>query len=266
MAVPFKTLQGSVDKTCIALLGKMKDGKTTCGLSLSEKFDSEFKGPQMLDDIGVITTEPDAMQGPKLMGVDVKYWLDLTDYTDKGQKVFEDSLADALKTMQTLALEGKIKGLLFDSVSTLDKTWKAYLSKQYEKWGLIDAILVKHRSFLVERILPLPVPSVLTFHTRTVSAALDAAKKESLGLDTGDIQLIDVTGWDAPSLYRGQCSYILPIKKTEVKGKPADYSLYPNGVNGIEAGGRYGLAGAPEKLPANLRNFLSVIKKSAQST
>jgi hypothetical protein len=227
---------------------------------LSPKFTGTFE-PQTLDDIAIVTCEPDAMRGAQAMGIDVPYWLDLTDFTDQGQKVFDDALTDAIRKVKELSQTGKIQGVVFDSISTLDKTWKAYLSKQYEKWGLIDAILTKHRNFVVERIIPLPVPTVLTFHTKVISAQMDATKKDSLGIDADDKQAMDVGGWDAPGLYRAQCSFVVPIKKTEGKGgKPDEFNLYPKGIAGIEAGGRYGPGGAPEKMPANLQLFLKAIK------
>lgn len=264
-SVPFKSLQMAPSKTCLALVGTMKHGKTTCALSVSEKFDPSFSKPQVLDDIGVITTEADAMQGAKLMGVEVAYWQDLTDYTNKGQKVFDSALDSAMATQFELAAQGKIKALIVDTVSTLDKTWKSYLTKQYEKWGLIDALLVKHREFLVTKLLSFPVPTIILMHTRKVSTEMDPIKREAQGLDTEDRLVMDISGWDAPSLYRAQCSYIVPIKKTEQKGKPDEFFLYPRGVSGIEAGGRYGLDGAPDKLPANLRLFFEVVKAGGKT-
>src|SRR5574343_1886825 len=233
MPIEFKSLQEAKPKTCIGLLGRPKDGKTTCALTLSPSFTGRFEA-QTLDDIAIVTCEPDAMRGAQAMGIEVPYWLDLTDFTDQGQKVFDDALADALKKVKEIATGGKVKGFIFDSISTLDKTWKAYLSKRYEKWGLIDAILTKHRNFMVERIIPMPVPTVLVFHTKVVSAQMDATKKDSLGIDADDKQVMDVGGWDAPSLYRAQCSFVLPMKKTEGKGGKADeYNLYPKGIAGI---------------------------------
>lgn len=259
MAIEFKSLQADKSKACIALLGPSGHGKTTTALTLSEKFTGKLE-PQVLDDIVVVTFEPDAMRAPKTMGIEVPYWLDLTDYTDQGQKVFDDALTDALKKVKEMASSGKIRGVVFDSASTLDKTWKAYLSKQYEKWSLIDAILIKHRNFLVEKVIPLPVPTVLVMHTKTVSKEMDATKKESLGIDADDKQVMDIGGWDAPGLYRALCSFIIPVKKTEGKGGKADeVALYPNGISGIESKCRH-FPKLPDRMPANLQELFKAIK------
>jgi hypothetical protein len=262
LSITFKSLQKSDEKLLILLVGKPSAGKTTCSLSMSLKFDPTFKSPQVLDDIAVLTCEPDALKGPKLLGVEVPYWLDLTDYTTDG-KTFDDALNSSLKMVHELAKAKKIRGVVFDTASTLDKTWKAYLSKQYEKWALVDQLLIRHRRLIVEQLLPMSVPVIMNMHLRKVGE-MDNSKRESLGLDMDDQLIMDISGWDAPGLYRALASYILPIKKTEVKGKPDEFHLYPRGVGGIENKGRYGIDGPPDKMAANMNQFLNIIK-SAQA-
>lgn len=255
--IGFKSLQETKSFPIIALLGKPKEGKTLCSLTASDKF---LLGSCMVDDIGVITCEKDALAGAKQFGVDIKYWIDLTAYAELPSKAYDECLAAAFAKMQELAKAGKIKALVFDSVSTQDKIWKTPLTKQgLGTYEVLNHLLAKHRELIFARLFALTCPSIILFHTR-VLGKMDDAKRESLGLDQGESQIIDVSGWDAPALYRAQCSAILPIKKTQVKGKPSEYWLYPNGVAGLESGCRYPELELQEKVKADFKEIFKLIK------
>jgi hypothetical protein len=254
----FRTLQESPSTPIFVLVGPPKHGKTQAILSASPKYD--IKAPAMIDDVALISFDNGALDGPKSMGFDLKYWLDLSGYTDCGEVQFNKMLDEALAMIKQLAVEKKIVAVGIDPISTLDKIWKAYLTKTYEKWALLDQLLVKHRRFVMEKLIAIPVPKILTFHTKTVGQ-MDETKRQALGIEAGDVQTIDVSGWEAPGLYRAQNSLFIPIKKTEGKGgKPDEFFLYPKGVNGIEAGGRYPILNTFDKLPANLAEVFRLIR------
>lgn len=252
-----KSLQKSVAKDWILLLAPAKEGKTTAALTLSPKCDPTFSKPQTIDDLMVVTFENDALKGPKLMGVELEHWYDLTEFSNQGLKAIDDAIGEVVKLARSLAKEGKIKGVVWDTPTSLDETWKAYLAKSFEKWGLIDQLLIKHRAFLMDKCSGIDCPQVFLMHVKKMSESMDDAKKEQSGIDKSTKLVMGLSGWDAPALYRKQCSYILPLERRTQGGKDSVW-ICPGGTKtGIEFGGRYGLQGPPADMPANLKDFLA---------
>jgi hypothetical protein len=255
-----KKLSATKENSLIAILGPQGNGKTFCGASASKFYDPTFSKPVSLSDTLFITSEKGCFDGFGEKGIDVPHWADLTEHA--GEKEFTLALNSSLAIAKEMAAAGVIENVVIDTVSSIDKTWKAHKTKQYEKWGLIDALLVEHRRLVMEQLGPVKARTVLLFHTKKVGE-MDATKRESLGLDAGDQLVLDISGWDAPALYRAQCSLIVPIKKTEARGKPDEFYLYPRGIGGIESKTRFSCVG--DKEPANLLQLFQKIKTASKA-
>jgi hypothetical protein len=240
------------------LLGEVDEGKTTAGISVSEQFDPLFRGPVTIKDTLFITNERDPFEGPRQKGVDIPFWLDLTEHP--GEKDFGAALNKAVSFAKEMASKGTIKNVVVDSLSSIDKTWKAHKSKAYEKWALIDALLAEHRRFLMEQLFSIQARIVLIAHIKKIGDALveDKEKMASTGLDANDKFAMDISGWDAPKLYREQCSYIWPVRATFAKGKPTDYAIYPHGIGGIESKSK--TTALSDKEPAHLYSIYQKIR------
>lgn len=259
-----KSLQKSASRDCIIVIGRPKDGKTTCVLTASEKFDPTKRGDGVvIDDIGIITADATALAYAKVLGYEFKYWFDLADHLDQSLGQVDKILDHMLARAKTWAKEGRIHTFIFDPVSTLDYFWKGELSKSYEKWALMDQLDLKHKRFLLEKIMPIPCNTILTMHTKTLGKIEDQDKLKSLGLDADDRVVMDLSSWNGPKMYRTQCSLTLPMKKTPGKTYQEDsYALYPRGIDGMESGGRYPQILALNKMPANMRDVFKLIKSA----
>lgn len=259
----FKSLQKSPSRECILILAKGKEGKTTCALTASEKFAIDGK-PGLIDDIGIITFDATGLAYAKAMGYEFSYWIDMSDYLNKGSAIMDKTLADATKMMYDAAVEGKIHTLIVDPISTLDVFWQAELAKSYENWVLTEQLNLKHKRFLMDQLMPIPCNLVLTMHVKKLNvASMDTQKKDSVGLDPEDTQVMDIGGFNGPKLYRNQSSQILPLKRLRGKTVAEDkYYLYPRGVDGIEAGGRHKILELQDKLPADMKEVFRLIKSA----
>lgn len=259
----FKSLQQSLSRDCILLLGQPKHGKTTCALTASTKYDPTKRGDGVVvDDIGIITCDATALAFQKATGYEFKYWLDMSDFLDAPLGEFNKLLASGCAEMKKLAGAGKIHTLVVDPISTIDGLWRGELAKNYEGWPLQDKMDGEHKRLLLEKIMSVPCNLILTMHTKTVGK-MDDDKRATLGLDKEDRLVMDISSWNAPKMYRAQSSLILPVKKTWGKTFKDDaYAIYPRGVDGIESGGRYPEILAQDKLPANMASLFAMIKES----
>lgn len=260
----FKQLSKTPSRSISMIVGEVDEGKTSTGMSVSKKFDPSFSKPVLLDDTLFITNERDPFEWPKAKGIDTPYWLDLTEFP--GRKEFPVALVKAVSMAKELASKRIIENVVIDSLSSIDKAWRAHKTEAgLEKWALIDALLVEHRRFLMEQLFSIPARIILVSHIKKIGDALteDKDKMASLGLNPDDKFAMDISGWDAPKLYREQCSYIIPLRRTYNKGKPDEVFLYPRGVGGIEHKGKYAFGSVSEKEPANLAAFFEKISKTA---
>jgi hypothetical protein len=265
LGVGFKSLQQSQQRDCVTIIGKPKDGKTTCLLTASPKYDPSKRGDGVLvDDIGLITFDATALAYARATGYEFKYWIDMADFLHLPLGEFDKVLDSALGQMRQLAADKVIHTLGIDPVSTLDYYWKGELSKNYEKWPLMDQIDLKHKRFLLEKVMPIPCNTILTMHTKTLGGSMDAEKKASLGLDQEDRVVMDLSSWNGPKMYRTQSSLTLPLKKTWGTTYQQDkYALYPRGVDGMESGGRYPQILQLAEVPADMKRIFELIKQSA---
>lgn len=258
----FKSLQQSAQRECIIIHAKPKEGKTTVALTASAKFDLGGK-PGLIDDVGVITFDATGLAYTKALGYEFSYWIDMSDHMDKGLAHLDKALEASIKMMKELAIAKKIHTLIIDPITTLDVFWLAELAKSYEKWQLVEQGNLKHKRFLLDMLMPVPCNLVITAHNKKLGAMEDAAKKDSLGLDAEDTVVLDIGGYNGPKLYRTQASVMLPLSCTRGKTvKEDNYSLYPRGYKGMEAGSRYPELNAIDKMPANLKEVFKIIKSA----
>jgi hypothetical protein len=262
--VVFKSLQKSPQRERILLLGAPTDGKTTCALTASPKFDPTKRGDGVvIDDICPITVDSAALNYARALGYEFAYWLDLSEHLNKSISEFNKITEKFLATANKLVLEGKTHTTIFDNFSTVDGFWRGELAKNFEGWPLQDKMDLEHKRLLLERIMPTAGNMILIAHTKTVGK-MDEDKRESLGIEAGTKLVMDISSWNAPKMYRAQTSQRIPIKKIQGRTMAQDqYNLYPRGVDGIEYGGRYPQLSAHDKLPANMQVVFQLIKESA---
>lgn len=259
----FKTLSKTTSKSITMLLGGVDEGKTTAGISVSEQFDPTFKKSVVIDDTMFITNERDLFEGARQKGIDIPYWLDLTEAP--GEKEFDGQLDKAVAMAKELAKSGKIKNVVVDTISAIDKTWKSHKTRAFEGFALHAECLRLHRRFLMEQLFTVPARIILISQIQSVSAALskDGAKLEASGLSADEKFVMNISTWEAPKLYREQCSYIIPVRRTYNTGKPDEFFLYPRGSNGIESKCKSDRVDAKE--PAHLAAFFRKISNTANS-
>ena len=260
-----KSLQKSPQRDRFLLLGQPTDGKTTCALTASAKFDPLKRGDGVLiDDIVVITTDSAALSYARALGYEFSYWLDLSEFMNQSVQEFNKLTESAFIMAQGWAKEGLVHTAIFDNISTVDGFWRGELAKNFEGWPLQDQMDLQHKRLMLERILPLVCNVILIGHTKTVGK-MDDDKRESLGLEKEHKLVMDVSSWNAPKLYRAQTTQRIPVKK--IPGATVDkdqYNLYPRGVDGIEYGGRYPQLSAHAKLPASMQAVFKLIKEAAK--
>lgn len=260
----FSSLQDSRSTDIIILYGRPKEGKTTCALTASKKFDPTKPGKGVVvDDVIVMTFEKTALAQAKALGYEFKYWLDMSPFVDYKLAEFQSILDSALQTcLEAARINPEINTFVFDGVTTLDCIWAAEIQTQEKKegWDVGRSLNTKHKHLFTRYLLAMPCHVVLTMHSKVAGKNMDAEKKNTLGIDAEDTVVIDLSAWDGPKFYRAQCSMLLPIKRTAGRTPKEDqYFLYPRGVSGMEAGGRYPSVMALDKVPANLQELYKLI-------
>ena len=260
----FKSLQLSPQRERILLLGQPSAGKTTCALTASTKFDPAKRGDGVvIDDICVITADSAALSFARALGYEFAYWLDLSEHLGKTVTEFGKVAKQMFEMANKLAKAGKIHTVIFDNISTVDAYWGGELARNFEGWALGERLNMEHKTLMLERVLPTVCNVILIAHTKVMSKA-DDEKRATLGLEREDRLVMDVSAWNGPKMYRAQTTIRLPVKRISGKGVKEDtYSLYPRGVDGIEAGCRHPALLAHEKLPASMQAVFQIIKEGA---
>lgn len=266
LELTFKSLQKSPQRERIMLIGAPTDGKTTCALTSSAKFDPLKRGDGVIvDDICPITVDSAALNYARALGYEFAYWLDLSEHLNKPLAEFNKITEKYLGMANKLVLDGKVHTTIFDNISTVDGFWRGELAKNFEGWPLQDKMDLEHKRLLLERIMPTAGNMILIAHAKTVGK-MDDDKRESLGIEQGTKLVMDISSWNAPKMYRAQTSQRIPIKKIPGKTFALDaYNLYPRGVDGIEYGGRYPQLSSHDKLPADMQNVFRLIKETARA-
>lgn len=261
--IGFSSLQASHPSDVIIIHARPKEGKTTCALTASPKFDPTKSGKGVVvDDIAIISFEKTGLSHARSMGYEFKYLLDMSPYMDEKIAVLDKVLESALQQVSAIAQARTVHTVVVDGLTTLDCCWAAELSAQAEGWELGRRLNTKHKSLLM-KLTALPANVIITMHSKVINK-MDADKKATLGLDPEDTVVIDLSAWDGPKFYRAQCSLMLPLQRVPGKTPKDDqYYLYPRGVRGAEAGGRYPQVTALDKVPANVQELYKLIAASA---
>jgi hypothetical protein len=259
LKVGFKKFVPS-SSSMIILIGRQTAGKTTTALTLSPKFDVNGPPGQVIDDIFVITNEKGALDCAGHCVSEVTYWVDLTDYTDSAKEYMAAEDA-AFKMAKELAVEGKIRGIVYDNISTRDKLLDGFKSATMEGWALINWLMHVHGQFIFKTVHSMPVPVILTAHTQPVKKAVLPADRQTVGLEVEDREIINMTGNQAAGLFRAQASLVLPVLKT-TKGGKTEYAIYPRGIDGIEAKCRIKNVDV-EKIEPNMQKVFKMIQNNS---
>jgi hypothetical protein len=248
----------------ILLIGRAKDGKTTCIASLSSKFPTDFpnhKEDVFLDDGFLVQFDVgghDSIGGRRM---DMPF-VDLSQLTDAVE--IEQSFYAAVAALRQRVMDGVTTFAGVDSISELCTKLVSSLKLRgldgWDLWGEVAAINTR----MFQRIQELPIDLVFTSHL--VAKIIDPDDKDSKDAQTkkwsmalpgaGDL-IVDIPGKTA-GLYRRNCSMIIPVVCNRAgKNTAPTYTLYPNGSFGIEAGTRYALN---DTEPAHLGRLLKKIR------
>ncbi len=261
-----KTLTNSM----IALVGPVKQGKSVCAATISEKFPTELRTGKLtvLDDTYWLGFDRAATDGFAELGFTVP-GADLS-VMPKDIYAFKQNIAAAIKECKQYVDAGIVKNVVVDTVSTFDFIIMKYLSDMYEgesnrmpMWGELKS---SHLN-LWHQISGLDARLVCIFHpkarTELVSANTSIADKEKAAakrmaesVDDAPLELA-VTG-SAKTLWMAQASMQLPVVAERKGKKPPEYYLHLGSAKGIQGVSRFG--GIESKQPAHLGKLLEAIK------
>lgn len=259
-------VQSSLEQTAknlrILLLGAPKGGKTVMLASLSEFFPETVPAATMthLKDGLIIQFDSGGCDSLAPLNLSVPC-IDLSRCTDEASLI--QGYNNAALILKKRVESGETTWAAVDGLSTFDKMLKNTLMSRLEKWPLYDAMLGHHMKFF-QKLQALAIDLAFACHAKglgTLDDKLDEgagrARREASALPGGATIAADITG-QALSYYRGQMSLILPVIATKAgKNAKTDYAVYPNGMNGFEAGTRFPLN---DKEPPNLNKLLRKIR------
>jgi len=275
-ALKAKMMQGmshtkTLTNSMIALVGPVKQGKSVCAATISEKFPETLRTGKLtvLDDTYWLGFDRAATDGFAELGFTVP-GADLS-VMPKDIYTFKQNIAAAVKECKQYIDAGIVKNVVVDTVSTFDFIIMKYLSDMYEgdsnkmpMWGDLKS---SHLN-LWHQISGLDARLVCLFHPKARVELVSAntsiadkkkaeAKKLAESIDIEEPLELAVTG-SAKTLWTAQASMILPVV-SERKGKrDPEYYLHLGSAKGIQGVSRFG--GIESKQPAHLGKLLEAIK------
>lgn len=255
----------SLDVTRLGIVGPPGQGKTTATISLSEFAPATLPASEriILKDMFYVVADKGGMDTLKAFGLDAaKIDISATD-------PFEDNLSTVLDKVAMAAEAavkiGGVKHVVVDTVSAIDNLLLVYAKANFDKYGIFDYILAEHTK-LLHRLTALPATTCFLFHGKVIAGdalnsdgreKLERSKKATMG-SVADVE-IEVTG-QSRALYRKHVSAILPIFKTQIDKRTAEYNFYPRGAFSFEGKSRFWML--DEKEPANLKRLIEKIKQA----
>jgi len=171
-------------------------------------------------------------------------------YIIQAMKAFHEEAAKRIEA-------GITKTIVYDGLTVLDKLLLARLMKDYEKWGLYQALLAEHlKVFEMARALSCNV--IFIAHGRAVASpeSPDASAKQVAAGITPSMIEMDLSGQIA-SFYRGSMSLIMPVASRGTLGSE-EYILYPHGAKGFAGYTRF--ANLEKEEPAHLGKLFKKIR------
>jgi hypothetical protein len=239
----------------LVLIGPPKEGKSVCAATASELFPATFPAPEMVDlrDMFWCLLDNGGLDGFAELNLSVPHM----DLSNVNAAYIQQALTAFFEEAQKRVAAGVTKTVVLDSLTALDKLLLARLMKDYEKWGLYQAILAAHlQVFHQAKTLACNVISIC--HGKMVNMPEDAAaaiKQTAAGITPGTIEL-DLSGQVA-NFYRQSMSLIIPIASKGSAGEEV-YNLYPRGVKGFTGYSRF--AKLEKEEPAHLGKLFAKIR------
>jgi len=244
-----------LDNFRLMLVGPPKEGKTFTGFTASEFYPDKLPAAEMTDlkDLFWCALDSGALDGAKEQNLSIPH-MDLSKvpgaYIQQAMRAFAE---EARKRVEA----GITKTVVYDSLTSLDKLLLARLMKDYEKWGLYQAVLAEHLSvFEMARALNCNV--IFICHGKAVMASEDSSmqtKQIAAGITPGTIEM-DLSG-QIGNFYRGAMSLIMPVACKGSHGNET-YHIYPHGAKGFVGYSRF--ASLEKEEPANLRQLFAKIR------
>ena len=241
----------------LTLVGPPKEGKTHCALTASEFFPEESAFPltEMVDlqDMFWCLLDNGGFDGLAERRLSVPH----IDLSNVPPELIIVAIRKFTDTARERILAGVTKTVVYDSLTALDKLLLTRLMKDYEKWGLYNALLAEHlKIFTAAKSLACNV--ILICHGKYVTPAEDAAgqgRQMAAGVTPGTIEM-NLSGQIA-DFYRQSMSLIMPVSD---KGRGADRSfwIHPHGAKGFAGYTRF--AGLEKEEPAHLGKLFAKIR------
>lgn len=244
------------------LIAPPGNGKTVCAATISEKFPTELPNKERLelDDVAYLLFDTGGLLSLRSLGLSVPH-IDLSTVT--GSDLIE-TLRGALEVLREGVEAGKIKAIVVDTLTSLDKAFVNHLTIKNAdggkgaKFKIYGDLVQYHRRFF-HTLKSLEADIIFVVHPK-VSINLDdddntAIKKNATDLPgLGDIRP-DITGQSA-NFYLANVSFLLPVFANPAGKGKFEYKMYPNGHRDYQAKSRIKL---PTSLPADLRTLKEYI-------
>jgi hypothetical protein len=236
----------------LVLVGPPKEGKTFCAATASEHYPESLPAKEMtnLADMFWCQLDNGGLDGFAEQNLSAPH-MDLSN-------VPAPYLIQALQKFQEIAAErvaaGVTKTVVYDSLTALDKLLLAHLMKDYEKWGLYQAILAKHLQ-VFQQAKSLQCNVIFVCHGKAVTlpdTPEAQVKQVASGVTPGTIEM-DLSG-QVSNFYRQSMSLILPVAEKAA----GEYVICPKGFKGFAGYSRF--ANLAREEPAHLGKLFAKIR------
>jgi hypothetical protein len=255
----------NLDVSRLGIVGPPGQGKTTATISLSEYAPATLPAKEriVLKDMFYVVADKGGMDTIKAFGLDAPK-LDISS-TDPIKDNLPAILDKVVTAAEAAVKVGGVKYVVVDTVSAIDSLISVYAKAHFDKYGIFDFILAEHTK-LLHRLSSLPATTCFLFHGKVIAGdalnadgkeKLDRTKKATMG-SVADVE-IEITG-QSRGLYRKHISLLLPIFKTQIDKRTAEYNFYPRGAFSFEGKTRFWML--DDKEPANLKQLIEKIQSA----
>lgn len=244
-------------KQRILLIGPPKHGKTSASFTLSKFAPDSWPAKELADlsDGFVIMLDVGGHDTVLKLNVDVPM-VDLTNHQDLNS--LKAGFKSAIQILKQRVADGITTWAVVDSISEYGDRAARSLSAVHGSGQDLWVPYGNELGNMFADINSVPIDVALVCHVKDKGD--DKKGKRWAAALPGQATIeIDLMG-RAAGYARRNTSMILPVvKKQDGKNAVPEYSIYPNGFNGIEGSNRYGL---PDKMPPNLRLVLEHIRST----
>lgn len=241
----------------ILLIGPPKHGKTAAAFTLSKHAPESWPAQQFanLSDGFACFWDPKGHDTCVSLNCDIPM-LDLSKIQEYGlaKKAHRRSIEILRERVRT----GETTFAVVDSISEYADRMVRGLSALHPDQKEMWVPLQSEMDGFFSDYLSLPIDIAFICHVKDKGED-KKGKRWAASLPGGAQIEVDLMG-KAAGIARRRTSMILPVVKTQIgKNTQPEYAIYPNGVDGVEGGTRYGSILA-DKEPANLRKILDKIR------